>query len=305
MHYKIITQYAKPPIHNLFVKIADFTIALFSPDPEMKIGLLGATREFLIDEGDPDLKVQAKWGDLSKKNGGKMIFDSGFLWKLYLENDSYEFRFTSPPWGVHPYKIAIFDQEFTTGEVTFQHTYSNRDQSVYPLEYPLDELMINSLLAKGKGVEVHACGVVDFCGNGHLFVGQSEAGKTTIARLWEKEPGTTVLSDDRIILRKRENTIWMYGTPWHGEAGLASPAGAPLTKVYFLNKGHNNELVSQKPANSVSRLFACCFPQFYNHEALDFTLSFLEGVVKNVPCFELSFKPDKSVIELIQEGHFN
>jgi hypothetical protein len=127
-----------------------------------------------------------------------------------------------------------------------------------------------------------------------------------MTRLWKDEPGVTILSDDRIVLRKVENKIWMYGTPWHGDAGLASPARAPLTTVYFLEKGQKNELIAQKPSDSISRLFACSFPPFYNRDALNFTLAFLEDVVKNVPCYELRFKPDKSVVELVTSNkHFH
>ena len=71
-----------------------------------------------------------------------------------------------------------------------------------PLEYPLDELLLQGLLARGRGAEIHACGIADGSGRGLLFVGQSGAGKTTMARLWEGERGITVLSDDRIILRR-------------------------------------------------------------------------------------------------------
>jgi hypothetical protein len=92
----------------------------------------------------------------------------------------------------------------------------------------------------------------------------------------------------------------MYGTPWHGEAMLASKAKAPLSRVYFLGKGLKNELIPQKPSISISRLFTCSFPLFYNRDAIDFTLAFFEDVVKNVPCFELKFTPDKSVVEFIE-----
>jgi hypothetical protein len=33
-----------------------------------------------------------------------------------------------------------------------------------------------------------------------------------MARLWKDVPGVTVLSDDRIILRKMDGRIWMFGT---------------------------------------------------------------------------------------------
>ena len=235
--------------------IADITFALLTDDPDLKIGVDGAMNKFLVEEVEPDIRVHTKWKDLHMQIDGKMIFDSGALWQIYSENGSYLFRFTSSALGSLPYKVASFNRDFTSGEVSVNRSYFDPDKPIYPLEYPLDELMINNFLARGKGVEVHSCGIVDSQGLGHLFVGQSGAGKSTIARLWPDESDVTILSDDRIILRKKENTIWMYGTPWHGEAGLASPAKAPLTRIYFLKHGEKNELVVQKPSDSISRLF--------------------------------------------------
>ncbi len=194
------------------------------------------------------------------------------------------------------------NKDFSRSEVLLHRTYFDTNQPVYPLEYPLDELHFINFLSLGRGVEVHACGVIDSKGQGHLFVGQSGAGKTTIARIWQNEPDVTILSDDRIVLRKVRNKIWMYGTPWHGEAGLASPARSPLTRIYLLRHGQENELIHQNMVEALSRLFACSFVPFYNPKALDFTLGFFEEVVKAVPSYEFRFKPDKGVVELIQEN---
>jgi hypothetical protein len=286
------------------LRIADITIEITCDDPELRLQLEGAKNKFLIDGVQADVVISAVWGDLSEEPRGEKLFDSGSTWQLYYQDGNYLFRFTSLIFGSLPYKIAFFNPEFSSGEVYLHRPFFKKGQSVDPLAYPLDELLTINLLAKGRGTEVHACGIVDSLGRGHLFVGQSGAGKSTMARLWENEPNIIVLSDDRIILRKMKNSIWMYGTPWHGDAGLASPARAPLTTVYFLEKGQKNELIAQKPSDSMSRLFACSFPPFYNREALNFTLGFLEDVVINVPCYGLKFKPDKSVVEFIQEERF-
>jgi hypothetical protein len=92
----------------------------------------------------------------------------------------------------------------------------------------------------------------------------------------------------------------MYGTPWHGDAILASPARAPLTRVYFLKRGRENELVPLRIAESTANLIACSFLPFYNRKALDFTLLFFEEIFKTVPGYELRFLPDKEVVEFIR-----
>jgi len=284
------------------VRIADITIGLISGDPELSQPVEGAMSRFLVDDTDPDVNVSAAWGDLDREWGGEKLFDSGGPWQLYAEGESYRFHVTSPVFGSLPYKMASFHQEFTSGQVTLHRPYFPTRRPVYPLEYPLDELLMINVLARGRGVELHACGVVDAEGRGHLFLGQSGAGKSTMARLWQKTGKAQILSDDRIILRERGNRLWMYGTPWHGEAELACPARAPLTELVFLRQGRSNERVPLGGAEAAARLFACSFPPFYSREGLEFTLRFLEQAVTSVPCYEFRFVPDERVVDFLLCG---
>ncbi len=169
---------------------------------------------------------------------------------------------------------------------------------MHPLEYPLDEVLIANLLARGRGVELHSCGIVDRDGRGHLFAGVSGAGKTTTARLWG-DTASGVLSDDRVIIRERDGAMWMFGTPWHGEAELSMPGGVPLTGVYLLTQAETNELRELQPAEAVARMFRCTFPLFHDAAALDFTLSFLERIAGRVPVRELRFTRDRAAVDLV------
>jgi hypothetical protein len=283
------------------IRIGDTTIALTSDTPDMKLQVEGPTRNFLIDKGDPDISITTAWKDLSKGTKGEKLFDSGSVWHLCRENGFFNFILTSPAFGPIPYKVARIGKDFTWGEVLFHAPYFDTDRPVYPLEYPLDELLLINYLAQGRGVDIHSCGLIDSSGQGHLFVGQSGAGKTTMARLWHDDPNVTILSDDRIVLRQLDRKIWMYGTPWHGEAMLSSPARSPLSRVYFLSRGPKNELVPMKESEGAARLFACIFPTFYNHKGLEFILGFLGELVNVIPCYELRFIPDKHVVEYIKK----
>jgi hypothetical protein len=284
------------------LSVGGITLSLSSDDPELELEVEGATKRFLVHHGDPEIDIRAGWGLLSKETFGKKLFDSGHLWQLYADENSFRYHFTSPALGLFPYKIASFDREFTSGRVLFHHPCFPGRKALYPLEYPLDELVFVNLLSMGKGANVHACGVVDSRGNGHLFVGPSGAGKTTMARLWQDEIGVTVLSDDRIILRNHEKNSWMYGTPWHGEAELASPDRVPLTRLYFLKKGSRNELVPLSKPDAAGYLFAYCFPPFYSPQGINFTLGFLLEVVESVPCYELWFVPDNKIVEFVESS---
>jgi hypothetical protein len=281
------------------LEVADISVKIDSADPTLQFETQGVMKDFLAAEDQPDGQASATWSDLSQMSLGRKIFDSGALWQLHRINGSYLYAFTSSAFGPVPYKVASFDPSFTSGEVSLHRPYFESKPALYPLEYPLDELWMVNLLGQGRGAEIHGCGVVDAQGKGHLFVGQSGAGKSTMARLWEPQKGIQILSDDRIVLRQADQKMWMYGTPWHGEAGFSSATRAPLSRIYFLRQAKENKLLPQRPAQAVGQLFTCSFPPSYNPEALDFTLGFFEKVVQAVPCFELRFLRDEKIIDVL------
>lgn len=291
------------------LNIADIVVALKWSNPDLSPNLTEATQQFLVETPDSDVTVTADWGEKHHFDDvpeDSMLFDSGALWKLYDQGGHHHFRFTSETFGPLPYKVATFSPDYTSGQVYLNREVSQAyTQWMNPLEYPLDELIVTHVLSQGGGVEVHACGLVGDSGHGYLFLGQSGAGKTTISRIWQNHaPGVTILSDDRIVLRKVGNGIWMYGTPWHGEGDLSCAAQVQVTSIFFLKHGNTNQCTALSQTEMTTRLFACCFPPFHSPSGLSFTLGFLEEVAQAVPGWELSFMPDKRVISLIgQHGN--
>ncbi|MDH3598192.1 MAG: hypothetical protein OEU26_00980 [Candidatus Tectomicrobia bacterium] len=286
--------------NRIRIRIADLTIALESTDPTLPLQMGETTARFRVADTKPDVCIRASWKELPAEQHDELMFDSGGLWQLYNNEGSPYFRFASPVFGAAPYKAARFSPDFAVGDIWLRPGCFASGAAVAPLEYPLDELLMLHLLAQGRGMEVHACGVIDAQGRGHVFIGQSGAGKTTLARLWEATTGVTILSDDRIILRYLDDRFWMYGTPWHGEAGLACAARAPLTHIVFLRHASHNALIPQRPSEAISRLLACSFPPFYSPDALAFTMQFCAELVDAVPCDEFAFLPDPSALSYLQ-----
>jgi hypothetical protein len=287
---------------RLCLSIGGIDVAVYSGDPSLEVAIPPASRKFAVARDAPDARVVAAWRDLAGYEcPGRMVFDSGGLWKLSVDDGRYLFRFSSSVIGPHPYRIAQFDGSFTACEVFLHRPYFCSGEPVCPLEYPLDELLMVHLLGRGRGADVHACGTADSAGNGFLFVGQSGAGKTTCARLWAEHANAVILSDDRIVVRKFDGTFWIYGTPWHGEAELSHPSRARVTAVFFLRQGAENSLVPVRPAAAGARLLACSFVPFYSRELLLFTLGLYEELAAAVPCFELGFRPDSSVVNFLQD----
>ena len=276
-----------------YLSIAGIDIAIHDPEPRWS--WIEPVSRFLVAPRTPEVVLDV--GRASARPGraeARPAFDSGAVWRLYQDPEGFRIECRSETFGDEPYKTAIFDDSFTRGTVYVMPAVEHLN----PLDYPLDEVLIANLLARGRGVELHSCGVIDREGRGHLFVGVSGAGKSTTARLWG-DRAAGIVSDDRVIVRERDGAMWMYGTPWHGEAELSMPEGVPLTGVYLLVQAETNALRALDPAEAVARLFRCTFPLFHDAAALEFTLSFLERLTAAVPVRELRFTRDPGVVDLV------
>ena len=283
----------------MLLSVAGVVIALEGEPEGPRIAVDGAARAFVVPGGTPDIRVHARWGDLSRRERGRRLFHSGALWELHERGDQLAYSFTSASLGPSPYRRAVFDPAFREGRVTLDRGCFAKRPAPGPLEYPLDELMVINRLTFEGGVEVHGCGVIDGDGCGYLFAGQSGAGKSTIANIWARH-GSTVVSDDRVVLRAAGSGVTMHGTPWHGDAEFASPACAPLTRILLLRQAPHDRIVPLSSAQAAALLFSCTFPVFHDPAALDRTLAVIGRIAAAVPIHVLEFAATPHVTDYVR-----
>ena len=285
---------------ELRIAIGGVTVAMRSREADLCLGLQGPHTHFAVKDPGADIVVDAAWDTSPPPPPGPLVFDSGGVWRLYRDGGQLTFHLTSPKLGPLPYARATFSPDFAAGTVYLRPDWVDRATPTYPLQYPLDELVITNWLARGRGVELHACGVVDNDGSGYLFTGYSGAGKTTMARIWRRAKGVRVLSDDRIVVTLVNGEVWMHGTPWHGDEPLASPERARLHRIFVLRHATENLRMPLTTAQSVMHLFARSFPPFFNASGVEFTLALLNEVATLAPVFELGFVPTPEVRRFIR-----
>ncbi|HEX8619655.1 MAG TPA: hypothetical protein VF911_18890 [Thermoanaerobaculia bacterium] len=277
-----------------FLGIGGLTIAVRCDDERIHCRWDDPIARFLTTPAAPDLDLTVRVMDAPPPDGGELVFESESVWRMLRDGDTLRIECRSEAFGDTPYKVAIFDTAFTRGTILMRDDVLELN----PLDYPLDEVVIANLLGRGRGVELHSCGVIDRNGRGQLFVGVSGAGKTTTARLWADD-AAGIVSDDRVVVREEDGAMWMYGTPWHGEAELSLATRVPLAGVYLLVQAEKNALRPLSHAAAVAGLFRCTFPLFYDAAALDFSLSFLARLAELVPVRELHFTRDRAAVDLI------
>jgi hypothetical protein len=284
------------------------------------VALVPPLQPFRIDVSASDIHVRVEWVAGIDSCRVPPLFESGAVWRVYEGEDNLQFDFNVPFLGAQPYKRLIVDSRFRNATLQMnEESFAALPSVPEPLEYPLDELLIMHRLTQERGIELHGVGIAGPDGASNLFVGHSGAGKSTTARLWTSLHKVEILSDDRIIVREHpaaENKIrkeksyegnpfadptqiYMYGTPWHGEAHFALPQRAPLKRIFVLEHGHGNVLTRLTRSQMVAELFARAFVPFHRHEYVDHALSFLERIGDSVPCYRYSFEPDERAVEKI------
>jgi len=274
-------------------------------DRHSDVSLVPSLEPFRVVPGNADVDIRVGWVPDLPPASGRPVFDSGTTWDLSECEDEFQFDFTAAVFGDKPFKRLLIDRNFRRGQLQMNSDcLENFPNTVEPLGYPLDELLIMHRLTQENAIELHGCGIVRPDGTGNLFVGHSGAGKSTTTRLWTSLEDVEVLSDDRIIVRRDSPCgLRMYGTPWHGEAMYASPGHARLSQIFVLEHGKGNVVIRLSRSEAVAELFARSFVPFHQHEYVDSALVFLEEVVDAVPVYRYAFEPDTRAVEKILNFH--
>lgn len=230
---------------------------------------------------------------------GEKIFDCSPVWTLYRGNGKLVITLFTNKRFPYSERVMLLHPSLRYGEIYVKKPPDSSSFTVDPLGGPTAELLMVHYLTRGHGILLHACGI-ELGGRGILFAGHSGAGKSTMARLLKDSGNIPILSDDRIIVRKKGGVFWMYGTPWHGEEEFASPRGCPLDRIYFINHARENTIRDTNAIGAISKLLTCSFPPFWNQEGMNFTLDLLAELSNRVPCLELGFLPDRDIIQFIK-----
>jgi len=284
---------------ELRLGIGDMVLALTSFGDGSEFEVEEAYEPFVTDD-DAEVRLGVQRRSTLNEGSGKIVFESGGKWTLYQDQRGWIIHIGSPGVSPHPYQVAVLEPDFRSGDIHMKAQRPDGELLPFPLRYPLAELLMMNLLSLSRGALLHACGVSDK-GRGLLFVGKSGAGKSTMAELWKHEEGVTILSDDRVIVREQEGRFWAYGTPWHGDAGFCSPESVPLDAMFVIRHGGENSIMRLEEVRQVvSSLLVRSFPTFWNAEGMAFTLGFLERMSQGVPCYDLGFMPDKSIVQLVR-----
>lgn len=278
------------------LRVAGLTLAARSPRPCRALALPGPLRRFARGRGE-DIRLEVT--DAPAPAPGKLLFESGGLWRVHRHGPRLLYLFHEPRPGAPLERALEIDSRFRRGTLHLPRERW-REPPGFALGYPLDELLFQHRFACEGALELHACGLA-VGGRAVLLCGSSGAGKTTSARLWKRRrPGTEVLSDDRIVVRPQARGFRAHGTPWHGSGRYASDASHPLAAVFFIRHAPTSEALRLDHPAAAGELFARAFPPPWDPGGIAAVLRTCDRLASRVPCFALGFRPDASALAAVE-----
>lgn len=239
--------------------------------------------------------------DLSRQNLGKPVYRRA-PWAIYKTGDSWIYVGISPvesDESIH--RVAVFNHDHTRARIyndeTREKTFLDGNLASLTM-FPTDQILLAQLLADRQGCYLHSCGVV-LDGQGLLFVGHSEAGKSTTTKMLKGH--AEILCDDRIIIRRWVEGFKIHGTWSHGEVPDVSANSAPLKAILFLVKDSENRLVPiEDTREAVRKMLACLIKPFVTADWWDKTLTVVEQIAREIPCYDMHFDKSGDIVPLIK-----
>lgn len=285
------------------LRIAGYTISLMEARDYLSISWPMHPFENFLDHSDRPSETEIAiivGEELPQVPHGPLHFDADHgLWRLYEATSGWLLE--SLDTQTHrPCSRALISNDFSRVKVWTCEEQMNSVRGWVPMKIinPIAEVCFLTTLARQGGILLHSAGVLAPTG-GYIFTGASGAGKSTLSGFFDNS-GASVLSDERMILRKNGKEFIMHGTPWVGSGAYAKNESGLLTELFCIRHGpeHRTELLS--PGAVLSWLLPQCFLPHWDRAAMESTLVFLDELIRHVPCIGLTFAKQPDIVDYIK-----
>jgi hypothetical protein len=289
--------------HRRYYHIGGITVQLDSDLPITDSTFNPKLKLFQVDgPGEDNISIRHRFSlpNLNGKNLGKQFYRK-VHWAIYRKRDSWIYLdISKSAVGEHVHRVVFFNRDHTRTRVFNKSEDIFRKGNLDSLTlFPTDEVLLAPILADREGCCLHSAGLL--LGNkGFLFVGHSGAGKSTITTMLKHK--MEILCDDRMILRRSRGGFRIHGTWNHSTVPEVSAASAPLRGIMLLEQATENRLILlDNKIEIIRRLLACIIRPLVTAEWWEKTLSLVEKIAREVPCYVLQFDKSGEVVDVLAD----
>ncbi|MFH2219769.1 MAG: radical SAM protein [Pseudomonadota bacterium] len=291
--------------HRRFYQIAGITVQVDSDLPITDGTFHRKIKPFETDApGEDIVKIRHHFflPELNGRDLGREVYRRP-PWAIYRRGNAWIYLSVSnDATDTEIHKVAVFNEDHTKVRI-YNNTQAEKAYQKGSVDsltlFPTDQILLARVLAARGGCYMHSCGIA-LDGKGFLFVGHSDAGKSTVARMLKNR--AKILCDDRMIVRRLEQGFRIYGTWSHGDVPEVSPHSAPLKAILFLNQAPENKLEQIENRQEIIRkLLACLIKPLTTADWWEKMLTLVEDLSREVPCYNLHFDKSAKIVDLLDQ----
>ena len=145
------------------------------------------------------------------------------------------------------------------------------------------------------------CSYIIYNGKAIIFTAESEGGKTTQAKLWEKYSSAEIINDDRAVLRYKDGEWTVHSLPFCGSANICLNKSAPLAAIVSVNKSEENMTQSMSTFEKITMLMSQISVEKWKNDDLERSLELMENLVENVEIFNLFCTIDEKSVFAVKK----
>jgi len=208
-------------------------------------------------------------------------YGSGLGFKLYNQQTINEVQ-----------QLAVLDETFKHWKIYSEPT---EDKQLHPMKYPMGPILLYYLVVNNDAIMIHASGVFDGA-KGRIFTGFSGTGKSTMAEQW-KSCGSSIVNDDRMIIRKGADGFYMHNTPMYYHD---LPKSSPVHAIHLICHFPENRTQRITGAKAVSKVMAFCIQNNFDRQFIQNYIGFISELCVSVGIYETGFVPDHNIVRYLQ-----
>ena len=234
------------------------------------------------------------------KESMNLVDDKSARFCEYIENDKFIRVFIDDISGERYAVLSKISEH--KWECSYLNKYKDRFESMNDL---FNHIAFEKIMLENNAFILHAS-LIDYKKTGILFSGVSGIGKSTQAALWEKYAHADILNGDKVILKKTNNLLYGYGSPFAGSSGVFKNKKVPIKALVFLEKTKNEcEINEISGAKAFKNMYSQMIINIWNNEFVEKVISYIYEILGTIKIFKLSARRDSSSVECLKNKVFS
>lgn len=289
--------------HRRCYQIAGITIQLWSDIPISDQTFEPELEQFEVAEPGSDIisiSLHFLLPDLQGMDLGKEVYRRP-PWVIYRRGWSWIYLGIAPkPNDIGPQFLAVFNEDHSHAAI-----YANRKDQFLKGQlssltlFPTDQILLARILANRNACIFHSAAII-MNKRGLLFLGDSEAGKTTIAAMLKSK--AEIICDERNIIRRWPEGFRIHGTWMHSKIPVVSSSSGPLNAIIFLQKSNRNCINPISNRGEILRnLLKYVVKSLVTADWWNKIIDLMGSLSNELPCYEMEFDKSGSIADELEE----